>query len=128
LLHISSTKTNVSHILQSKCLYTFYSRVVSHKGISTNHLSYYCANAHHIVPPQFKVPPPTPHGHPMFLTLSYTSSTFLTIELSIKSPPSLWASFHPYPLFQWYPQSKNFIKSQYEMLTQHLMHKVPEYL
>jgi hypothetical protein len=23
------------------------------------------------------------------------------------SSPCLWASFHPYPLFQWYPQSKD---------------------
>jgi hypothetical protein len=31
-----------------------------------------------------------------------------SIELSLKSPwpPCLWACFHPYPLFQWYSQSK----------------------
>jgi hypothetical protein len=39
-----------------------------------------------------------------------------TIELSVKSPylhPLFGPAFTPYPLFQWYPQSKeNFIKSQ----------------
>jgi hypothetical protein len=30
------------------------------------------------------------------------------LELYVKSPLSLGLSLNPYPLFQWYPQSKNF--------------------
>jgi hypothetical protein len=46
---------------------------------------------------------------------------FIILELIRKvtlSSPCLWASFHPpYPLFQWYPQSKEiFIKPQFKML------------
>ncbi len=30
------------------------------------------------------------------------------LELSVKSP-CLWVCFHPHPLFQWYPQSKEIL-------------------
>ncbi len=41
-------------------------------------------------------------------------------ELPLQSPsvsPPISSAFAPYPLFQWYPQSKeNLLKSEYEML------------
>jgi hypothetical protein len=44
----------------------------------------------------------------------------LLLDLSVKQPclhPVFGPPFTPYPLFQWYLQSKDiFIKSQYEML------------
>jgi hypothetical protein len=60
--------------------------------------------------------------------LNYTPISFpanramalYTAELFVKSPclhPVFGPAFTPYPLFQWYPQSKrNFIKSQCEIL------------
>jgi hypothetical protein len=50
--------------------------------------------------------------------LSFRNYYWVICKITLSSP-SLWASFPPppYPLFQWYPESKDiFIKSQYEML------------
>ncbi len=56
----------------------------------------------------------------LMLTISHFLHTWSILELSVKKPclhPVFGPPFTPYPLFQWYPQSKEiFIKSQYEML------------
>jgi hypothetical protein len=52
------------------------------------------------------------------------------LELSIKAPylnPVFGPAFTPYPLFQWYPQSKEILlNGAWNAETQHLMYKVQE--
>jgi len=55
--------------------------------------------------------------HCQFFGILFGEKNFMYPWEFSKKSPCLWASFHPYPLFEWGIQSKElFIKSGYEML------------
>jgi len=46
------------------------------------------------------------------MRILYLSQEIIILELSVKSPsvaPLISSAFTPYPLFQWYPQSKEIL-------------------